>query len=320
MSKLTLLEGIRAALDDALTEDPRVLLLGQDIGAFGGAFKVTDGLFKKHGGDRVQDTPISESGMLGAAIGTSFQGFKPVVEMQFIDFLACGWNMMINFAAKHHFRGGTPVNLTVRGPCGAGVSGSAFHSQSVEAHFMTVPGIKIAYPSNPRDAYGLLRTAIEDPNPVLFLEHKFLYRRIKGEIERGERIPFGRAAVLRPGDRLTLVTYGAFVHTALEVVETFGDSVELIDLRTLNPLDDQTILESVEKTSKVLIFHEATRSAGPGAEIAARICENCFECLDGPPSRLAPPDSPVPFAPSLEKAWLPGKEQLKAAISDLLAY
>lgn len=319
----TLLEAVRYSLDDAMAEDESVVLLGQDIGAFGGAFKVTDGLHAKYGAQRVVDTPISESAMIGAAIGASMQGLKPVVEMQFIDFIACGWNMMVNFAAKCHYRWGQNVQLVVRGPCGAGVSGSAFHSQSVEAHFMTVPGIKIAYPSNPADAYALLRSAIDDPNPVLFLEHKFLYRRAKGELARGARLEFGQAKILRRGSDLTIITYGAMVEPALKVAEklaTDGAQVEVVDLRTLVPLDEETILDSVARNSKVILFHEATRNLGPGAELSARIAEKAFEYLDGPPTRIAAPDSPVPFAPALERVWLPGETELISAARRLLDY
>lgn len=316
---VTLLEAIREALRAELKADPSVVLLGQDIGQFGGAFKVTQGLIDEFGADRVADTPISESAMIGAAIGAAMTGMKPVVEMQFIDFLACGYNQLVNFAAKLRYRTGEGAALVVRGPCGAGVSGSAFHSQSPESSYLCVPGIKVVYPSTAEDAYGLLRSAIQDPDPVLFLEHKFLYRRIKGELP-SEPLPLGKAAIRRRGEKLTVVTYGAPVHTALEVAEQFGSDIEVIDLRTLQPLDEATLFESVKRTSKVLLLHEAQQTLGFGAELSARISEQLFDYLDGPPVRVAAPDSPVPFSPNLEKAWLPGAERLAEACRKLLAY
>lgn len=314
-----MLEAIRQALRDELASDEKVVLIGQDIGDFGGAFKVTQGLLEEFGEKRVADTPISESAMIGAAIGAAMVGLKPVVEMQFIDFLACGYNQLVNFAGKMRYRWGQGASLVVRGPCGAGVSGSAFHSQSPESTYLCVPGIKVVYPSTPEDAYGLLRSAIQDPDPVLFLEHKFLYRRIKGEVSQLP-IPLGKAAVRRRGEKLSLITYGAAAHTAQEVAAQFGDQVEVIDLRCLQPLDEACLFESVKRTNKVLLYHEAQKTLGMGAELSARFSEQLFEYLDGPVVRVAAPDSPVPFSPNLEKAWLPGAEQLSAACSRLLAY
>jgi pyruvate/2-oxoglutarate/acetoin dehydrogenase E1 component len=311
MSEITLLEAIRQALIDEMSADSRVLMLGQDIGDFGGAFKVTQGLLEQFGPTRVRDTPISESAMIGAAIGVSMMGLIPVVEMQFIDFLACGYNQFVNFAGKLRYRTGQGAPIVVRGPCGAGVSGSAFHSQSPEATYMSVPGIKVAYPSTVQDAYGMLRSAIQDPDPVLFLEHKFLYRRIKGELKR-ELVPLGKARVAREGTDLTVVTYGAPVHTALEVAGQLPFSVEVIDLRCLVPLDMETVLASVRKTGKVVLL--------PAAEMAAEIAEKAFEWLDGPIVRVAAPDSPVPFSPTLEKAYLPGPDALTRACVQLHAY
>lgn len=316
---ITMLEAIRQALRDELAGDEKVVLIGQDIGEFGGAFKVTQGLLEEFGEQRVADTPISESAMIGAAIGAAMVGLKPVVEMQFIDFLACGYNQLVNFAGKMRYRWGQGASLVVRGPCGAGVSGSAFHSQSPESSYLCVPGIKVVYPSTPEDAYGLLRSAIQDPDPVLFLEHKFLYRRIKGEVG-SQPIPLGKAAVRRRGERLSVITYGAASHTAQEVAQRFGDQVEVIDLRCLQPLDEACLFESVKRTSKVLLYHEAQKTLGMGAELSARFSEQLFEYLDGPVVRVAAPDSPVPFSPNLEKAWLPGAEQLAEACSRLLAY
>lgn len=321
MTTYTLLEAIRQALWDELESDPAVFLMGQDIGDFGGAFKVTQGLSERFGAERVRDTPISESAMIGAAIGASMVGLKPVVEMQFIDFLACGYNQFVNFAGKCRYRWGQGVPIVVRGPCGAGVSGSAFHSQSVEATYMSIPGIKIAYPATSEDAYGLLRTAIQDPDPVLFLEHKFLYRRIKGGL--GPLVPFGQARLVRAGRDLSVITYGAMVHTASEAALALaqeGIDVEILDLRTLVPLDEESILASVRKTSKVVLLHETNRNLGPAAEIAARIAEKAFEYLDGPLIRVTAPDSPVPFSPPLEKAWLPGVADVISACRSLRAY
>lgn len=316
---MTMLEAIRAALRDEMRADPSVVLMGQDIGDFGGAFKVTQGLLDEFGESRVADTPISESAMIGAAIGASMVGLKPVVEMQFIDFLACGYNQLVNFAGKMRYRWGQGASLVVRGPCGAGVSGSCFHSQSPESTYMCVPGIKVVYPSTAEDAYGLLRSAIQDPDPVLFLEHKYLYRRIKGELPAGP-IALGQARICRPGQRLTVVTYGATVHTAVEVAAQLGDSVEVIDLRCLQPLDEATLFASVKRTNKVILYHEAQKTLGFGAELSARIGEQLFEYLDGPILRVAAPDSPIPFSPNLEKAYLPGAEQLMQACRRLLDY
>jgi len=314
-----MLEAIRAALRDELASDPSVVLMGQDIGTFGGAFKVTQGLIDEFGEARVADTPISESAMIGAAIGAALVGMKPVVEMQFIDFLACGYNQLVNFAGKMRYRWGQGAGIVVRGPCGAGVSGSAFHSQSPESTYLCIPGIKVVYPSTAQDAYGLLRSAIQDPDPVLFLEHKYLYRRIKGSLS-ADPIPLGQAKVVRPGDCLTIVTYGAAVYWALEVAEQLGSQVEVIDLRCLQPLDEATVFESVKKTSKVILLHEAQKTLGMGAELSARIAQELFEYLDAPIVRVAAPDSPIPFSPNLEKEWLPGVAQLAEACRKLLAY
>lgn len=319
---ITLLEAIRQALEDEMAADSRVFLMGQDIGEFGGAFKVTHGLLERFGPDRVVDTPISESAMIGAAIGAGMAGLIPVVEMQFIDFLACGYNQLVNFAAKLRYRTGQGAPLVVRGPCGAGVSGSAFHSQSPEAQYMSIPGIKIAYPSTAEDAYGLLRSAIREPDPVLFLEHKFLYRRIKGEVS-GAVVPLGQARTVREGRDLGIITYGAMVYPALEAAEELareGIQVEVLDLRTLVPLDEEAVLDVVRRTSKVILLHETSRTLGPAAELAALIAEKAFEYLDGPLTRVTAPDSPVPFSPPLEKAWLPGVDSVLHAARKLLRY
>ncbi|MEW6279932.1 MAG: alpha-ketoacid dehydrogenase subunit beta [Candidatus Eremiobacterota bacterium] len=321
---VTYLEAIRQALIEEMEADETVYLIGQDIGEFGGAFKVTQGLLERFGENRVRDTPISESAMVGAAIGASMMGLKVVVELQFIDFIACCYNQIVNFAAKCRYRWGQGVPIVVRGPCGAGVSGSAFHSQCPEAHFMPAPGLKIAFPSTAEDARGLLKAAIRDPDPVLFLEHKFLYRRIRGEMPEGDGlVPLGKAAIRRRGTDLTILTYGATVHTALEAAEALaveGAQVEVVDMRTLVPLDEETMLDSVRRNNKVLLLHETCLNLGPGAEFAARIAEKAFEYLDGPLVRVAAPDSPTPYSPPLEKAWLPGLDRVLEAARELLRY
>ncbi|HXE71130.1 MAG TPA: alpha-ketoacid dehydrogenase subunit beta [Candidatus Nitrosotenuis sp.] len=321
---ITYLEAIRQALSEEMQRDERVVLMGEDIGAFGGAFKVTEGLFERFGPDRVLDTPISESGFVGAAIGASMLGFRPVVELQFIDFLANCYNMVVNFAAWCRYRWNQGVPLVLRGPCGAGVSGGPFHSQSPEARLMPVPGLKIVFPATAEDARGLLKAAIRDPDPVIYLEHKFLYRRIKGEMPPGEGlVPIGKACVRRHGGDLAIITYGATVHTALEAAQELareGVQTRVLDLRTLAPLDEEAILETAALTSKVLLLHETNRTSGPAAEVAALIAEKAFEYLDGPLVRVTAPDTPVPYSPPLEKAWLPGTDKVLAAARQLLRY
>ena len=324
MAETTYLEAIRQGLVEEMTRDDRVYAIGEDIGAYGGAFKVTDGLLDRFGASRVIDTPISETAIIGAAIGSAYLGMRPVAELQFIDFVACCFNILTNFAAKSRYRWGAGVPMVVRGPCGGGVSGGPFHSGNPEAYFLHTPGLKIVEPSTAYDAKGLIKAAIRDDDPVLFLEHKYLYRRVKDDVPDEEYVvPIGRAAVRRQGDEATIVTFGAMVLAALEAAERLAEEdieVEIIDLRTLSPLDLDTILESVAKTSKVLVLHEAQRTGGIGAEIAAEIAESGFEYLDAPPVRLASKDTPTPYSPVLEAAFRPSVEQIVATVRQLVEY
>ena len=312
--QITYLEAIRQGLWEEMERDSNVFLLGEDIGIYGGAFKVTQGLLERFGEQRVVDTPISESAIVGAAIGASLMGLRPVAEMQFSDFITCAYDQIVNFAAKSHYRWGASVPIVVRAPSGGGIHGGPFHSQNPEALFTHTPGLKIIAPSSARDAKGLIKAAIRDNNPVLFFEHKALYRRVKEEVPEGDYvIPIGKANVVREGNSLSIITYGAMVHTAMEAAETLageGISAEIIDLRTLQPLDDETIFASVRKTSKAIVLHEASISGGLGGEIASRITENLFEYLDAPVLRIAAPDTPVPYSPTLEDAFLPNKDSV----------
>jgi len=322
MPELTYLEAISDGLREEMRHDESVFCLGQDIGSFGGAFKVTEGLADEFGADRMWDTPLAESAIVGAAVGAAVEGMRPIAEMQFADFIACGFDQLVNVAAKMHYRQGLAVPLVVRLPSGGGFSGGPFHSQNPEAWFLQAPGLKVVAPSTPEDAKGLLASAVRDPNPVLYLEHKHLYRRLRGEVAKGRyETPLGEVRVARPGSDLTLVAYGAMVHTALEAVEDLdGARVEVLDLRTLCPLDREGILGSVRKTGKVVVLHEATRSCGVGAEVCALIAEEAFEDLDGPVVRVTAPDVPIPFSPSLESAVLPQVDQVREACRELLDY
>ena len=324
MPVLTYLEAIRLAMLEEMERDDRVFILGEDVGIYGGAFRVTAGFLEKFGEGRVIDTPISESAMVGAAIGAAMMGMLPVVEMQFIDFISCAFDMIVNYAAKSRFRWGGGVPIVVRGPCGGGVHGGPFHSQNPEAFFMNVPGLKIVAPGTAADAKGLMTAAIRDPDPVIYLEHKFLYRRIKEDVPEGELVvPIGKARLARPGTDVSIVTYAAMLHVALEAAEAAakdGIDVEVLDLRTLLPLDEEAILASAAKTGKVIVLHEATRTGGPGGEVAALISERAFEYLDAPIVRMAPPDTPVPYSPPLEEYFLPNAEKVGKAIRALHEY
>jgi len=321
MATLTYLQAISAALRDELRADERVLLMGEDIGVFGGAFKVTDGFIDEFGPDRVMDTPLAESGIIGTAICAAVVGMRPVCEMQFADFISCGFDQLVNVAGKMHYRQGLAVPITVRLPSGGGFSGGPFHSQNPEAWFMHSPGIKVVAPSTAEDAKGLLHAAVRDPNPVCFMEHKHLYRRIKGEVPEGVFETPMKARVARRGEDLVVIAYGAMVHTALEATEDIdGASIEVLDLRSLVPLDSDAILDSVARCSKVVIVDEANQMCAAGAQVAALIAEKGFEDLDGPVVRVATPDVPIPFSPPLEQAVLPSVERVKEACRDLLAY
>jgi len=322
MPEITYLEAISDGLREEMRHDSSVFCMGQDIGKYGGAFKVTDGFFEEFGADRVWDTPLAENAMVGAAVGAAVEGLRPVCEMQFADFIACGFDRLVNVAGKMYYRQGLAVPMVVRLPSGGGFSGGPFHSQNPEAWFLQSPGLKVVAPSTAEDAKGLLASAIRDPNPVLYLEHKNLYRRIKGDVAEGRyETPMGELGVAREGTDLTVVSYGAMVHTALEATEDIdGASIEVLDLRTLCPLDRDGILESVRKTSKVVVLHEATRSCGVGAEVCSLIAEEAFEDLDGPVVRVTAPDVPIPFSPPLERAVLPQVDDVKEACRELLAY
>jgi 2-oxoisovalerate dehydrogenase E1 component beta subunit len=324
MAAITMLEGIRQAIFEEMDRDPAVVALGEDIGVYGGAFKVTEGLLARFGPERVIDAPISETAIVGAACGMSYLGLRPIVEMQFIDFIACCFNQVTNFVAKSHYRWGAPVPMVLRGPSGGGVHGGPFHSANPEMYFMHTPGLKIIYPSTAYDAKGLLKTAVRDNNPVLFFEHKFLYRRIKEEIPTEEyTIPIGKAAIRREGTDLTIISYAAMAHTSMDAATMLakeGIDAEVIDLRTLMPLDRETILASVKKTNKLLIVHEDTRTGGIAGEIAAVVCESAFDDLDGPIMRVTALDTPVPYSPPLEERYLPNAEKVAAAARELAKY
>jgi 2-oxoisovalerate dehydrogenase E1 component beta subunit len=324
MSERSYLQAISDGLREEMRRDPRVFVLGEDVGVYGGAFKVTLGFQEEFGPWRVIDTPLSETAIVGGATGAALMGMRPVAEMQFADFISCAWDQLVTVAAKQHFRGGTPIPIVVRLPSGGGFSGGPFHSQNPESSFAHIPGLKIVCPATPADAKGLLATSIEDPNPVLYFEHKHLYRRIKAEVpEERYTIPFGQARVHREGHDVLVVTWGAMVHTADEAAGKLaqeGIGVEILDLRTLIPWDRDRVLESVQRLSKVLVLHEDTRTGGFGAEIAATIAEEAFEHLDAPVKRIAAPDTPVPFSPPLEKAYIPQVEDVTAGLRELAEY
>ncbi|HEX7290229.1 MAG TPA: alpha-ketoacid dehydrogenase subunit beta [Conexibacter sp.] len=320
MPVMTYLEAISDALREQLRADERVLLMGEDVGAFGGAFKVTDGFVEEFGEERVIDTPLAEAAIVGTAVGAAVVGMRPVCEMQFADFVACGFDQLVNVAGKTHYRFGLAVPIVVRLPSGGGFSGGPFHSQNPEAWFMHAPGIKVLAASTAEDAKGLLTAAIKDPNPVVFLEHKHLYRRVKGDVPAGVYETPMTARIAREGSDLTVIAYGAMVHAALEATEDLAASVEVLDLRSLVPLDTDAILASVAKTSKVLIVDEANETCAAGAQVAALIAEHAFEQLDGPIRRVATPDVPIPFSPPLEQAVLPSVDRIRDACRDLLDY
>ncbi|HEY3189128.1 MAG TPA: alpha-ketoacid dehydrogenase subunit beta [Solirubrobacteraceae bacterium] len=321
MSTMTYLQAISDGLRQAMRADERVLLMGEDIGVFGGAFKVTDGFIDEFGPQRVMDTPLAESGIIGTAVGASVVGMRPVCEMQFADFISCGFDQLVNVAGKTRYRMGLAVPITVRLPSGGGFSGGPFHSQNPEAWFMHAPGLKVVAPSTAEDAKGLLIGAIRDPNPVLFFEHKHLYRRVKGEVPQGTFTTPFTARVAREGDDLCVIAYGAVVHTALEATEDLdGASVRVLDLRSLVPLDEAAILESVRRCSKVVVLDEANATCAAGAQVAALIAEKGFEDLDGPVVRVATPDVPIPFSPPLEQALLPSVDRVREACRELLEY
>ena len=324
MAVITYLEAIRQALFDEMARDERVYVLGEDIGAYGGAFKVTEGLLDRFGEQRVVDTPISEAAIVGSAIGASYMGMRPVCEIQFIDFISCCFDMLTNFAATSRYRNGAGAPIVVRGPCGGGVGGGPFHSLNPESFFLNTPGLKMVEPSTAYDAKGLLKAAIRDDDPVLYFEHKYLYRRIKDEVPDEDYIvPLGKAAIRKEGTDLSIITFGAMVHTAVEAAGKLaaeGVEAEILDLRSLAPLDREAVLATVAKTSRALLLHEATLTGGIGGELAAIISEEAFEYLDAPVMRVASADSPVPYSPPLEAAFLPGVDKVVAAAKKLVEY
>lgn len=324
--ELTYLEAIREALAEEMRRDPKVFVLGEDVGPYGGAFGVTAGLAEEFGELRVIDTPISESAIVGTAIGASLRGYRPVAEMQFADFISCAFDQIVNQAATLRFRNGGRVSapIVVRAPSGGNVGGALYHSQNPEAWFIHRPGLKVVAPSTPWDAKGLLKAAIRDDDPVIYFEHKYLYRRAKGPVPEGDEIVrIGEAAIRRGGDDITLVSYGAMMLPALEAAERLaqeGVETEVIDLRTLMPYDKAALFRSVEKTSRCLIVHEDTRTLGIGAELAAVLMEERFESLDAPVRRLTYPDTFPPFAQALEAANLPNADSIADALRALAAY
>jgi len=324
MAVITYLEAIRQALFDEMARDERVYVLGEDIGAYGGAFKVTEGLLDRFGEQRVVDTPISEAAIVGSAIGASYMGMRPVCEIQFIDFISCCFDMLTNFAATSRYRNGAGAPIVVRGPCGGGVGGGPFHSLNPESFFLNTPGLKMVEPSTAYDAKGLLKAAIRDDDPVLYFEHKYLYRRIKDEVpDQDYIVPLGKAAIRREGTDLSIITFGAMVHTAVDAAGKLaaeGVEAEILDLRSLAPLDREAVLTTVAKTSRALLLHEATLTGGIGGELAAIISEEAFEYLDAPVMRVASADSPVPYSPPLEAAFLPGVDKVVTAAKKLVEY
>jgi 2-oxoisovalerate dehydrogenase E1 component beta subunit len=324
MPEKTYLQAISDGLRQEMRRDERVFVIGEDVGVYGGAFKVTLGFQEEFGPWRVLDTPLSETAIVAGCTGAAIMGLRPVAEMQFADFVSCAWDHLVTVAAKQRYRVGTPIPIVVRLPSGGGFSGGPFHSQNPESSFAHIPGLKCVCPATPADAKGLLVSAIEDPNPVLYFEHKHLYRRIKDEVpEERYTVPFGEARIHREGDDVTVVTWGAMVYTAAEAAEKLGEdgvSAEILDLRTLTPWDKKAVLASVEKTSKALVLHEDTHTGGFGAEIAATIAEEAFEHLDAPVRRITAPDTPVPFSPPLEKAFIPQVEDVVAGVRELAEY
>ena len=324
MATTTYVEAIRQGLWEEMTRDEDVFVLGEDVGVYGGAFKVTAGFLDQFGEERVLDTPLSESAIVGAAIGAALMGMRPVAEMQFADFISCAFDQITNFAAKCRYRWGAGVPLVIRAPSGGGIHGGPFHSQNPEMYFVHTPGLKVVAPSTAYDAKGLVKSAIRDEDPVLFFEHKYLYRRIKEELPSNEfLVPIGKADIKREGRDISVITYGAMVHKALEAAEVLaedGIELEVVDLRTLVPLDKAKVLESVKKTNKVILLHEDTRTGGFAGELAAVIAEEVFEYLDGPVMRITAPDTPIPYSPPLEEFFLPKASDVIRVARHLAAY
>jgi 2-oxoisovalerate dehydrogenase E1 component beta subunit len=321
----TYLEAIRRGIWEEMERDRSVFLLGEDIGVYGGAFKVTEGMLERFGEERVIDTPIAEGAIVGAAIGAALMGMRPIAEMQFIDFISCAFDQITNFAAKNRYRWGAGVPIVVRGPCGGGVRGGPFHSQNPEMYFVHTPGLKVVAPATAYDAKGLIKAAVRDDDPVIYLEHKYLYRRIKEELpEEDYVVPIGKAAIRREGSDLSILTYGAMLYPCLEAADALekerGAVAEVIDLRSLLPLDREAIVATARKTGKVMIVHEDTRTGGIAGEIAAIVNEEAFDHLDGPILRVTAPDTPVPYAAPLEDFFLPNRSKVLEVASRLVTY
>jgi 2-oxoisovalerate dehydrogenase E1 component beta subunit len=324
VAAVTYLEAIRQGIWEEMERDSSVFVLGEDVGIYGGAFKLTEGMLERFGEDRVVDTPISESAIVGAAIGAALMGMRPIAEMQFADFISCAFDQITNFAAKCRYRWGAGVPMVIRGPSGGGIHGGPYHSQNPEMHYVHTPGLKVVAPSTVYDAKGLIKAAIRDEDPVVYFEHKFLYRRLKEELPEGDwTVPIGKADIKRVGSDISVITYGAMVHLALEAAATLandGIELEVVDLRTLVPMDKERVLDSVKKTSKVILLHEDVRTGGIAGELAAIIAEEAFEYLDGPIMRITAPDTPVPYSPPLEEFFLPKTSDIIRVARQLAAY
>ena len=324
MAAITYLEAIRQAHFEEMRRDPSVVVLGEDVAEYGGAFKVTQGLVDEFGKERVINMPIAESAIVGAAIGMSMNGLKPVCEMQFIDFITCAFDQLTSYAAKSRYRWGVGVPIVVRGPSSGNVHGGPFHSANPEMYFVHTPGLKVVEPATVYDAKGLLKAAIRDPDPVLYFEPKYLYRRIKDELPADDYIvPIGKAAMRKEGTDVTLVTYGTMLYVAMDAakeLESEGVSLEVIDLRSLMPFDEEMVMESVKKTSRLIILHEDTLTGGMGGEIAARVVDQAFVYLEAPIKRITGPDTPVPFAPPMEEFFLPKPADVVRTAKELMAF
>lgn len=324
MPMLTYIEAIRQGIWEEMERDDRVFMLGEDIGPYGGAFKVSAGMLEHFGSKRIVDTPLSENAFVGAAIGAAMMGLRPIVEMQFADFISTCYDLIVNYAAKARYRWGAGVPIVIRGPSGGGVHGGPFHSNNPEIPFVHTPGLKVVVPATAYDAKGLIKAAIRDPDPVLYFEHKLLYRRIKEDVPADDYVvPLGQARTARTGKDISVITYGAMVHTAMEAADKLaheGVEVEVIDLRSLVPLDREAVLASVRKTSRVILLHEDTRTAGFAGELAAQIASDAFNYLDAPVLRVTSPDCPVPYSPPLEEAFLPQAADVIAAVRRSMAY
>ena len=321
----TYLEAIHDAIDEEMATDERVIVFGEDIGAYGGAFKVTEGLLDKYGTQRIIETPIAEAAVVGAAAGAAMYGMRPIAELQFIDFISCaGFDQLVTVAAKSRYRNGVPCPMVLRGPSGGGGRGGPFHSACPEMWAVTTPGIKVVFPSTAYDAKGLMKAAIRDPDPVLYLEHKFLYRRVQDELPTEEFVvELGKAALRRDGTDATIITYGAMTHVVLEAVETLsaeGHNIRVLDLRSLVPLDEEAIIQATKETNRILIVHEHAGRGGLAGEITSIINENAFDYLDAPILRVTAPNTPVPYAPPLEEAYLPRPNDVLCKARELLEY